>query len=232
MIQPMVIAQMWPTPVAQQQIDLPEPMRKALIEVLKRKDAQRGDLAKRAPDFHVFMKDKGFYATSHYNLFDEADAHPEREAILMFERVACLAAREYLAHALELREARDVQLAGRCFGNVQRTGDRTLPHYHQGVDFVLVHYLTVGHGADVEASSTPRNGPHALLLLDPRPVPTFPYWEKVHAIQPRIGLTVLTPGYLWHETNPFRFDGDRVCIVVNFNVITNTYAELHRPMRF
>ena len=59
MIQPMVIAQMWPTPVAQQQIDLPEPMREALIEVLKRKDAQRGDLAKRAPDFHAFIRTKG-----------------------------------------------------------------------------------------------------------------------------------------------------------------------------
>ena len=49
----------------------------------------------------AFMKDKGFYATSHYNLFDEAEAYPEREAILMFERVACMAAREYLAHALD-----------------------------------------------------------------------------------------------------------------------------------
>ena len=39
MIQPMVIAQMWATPVAQQQIDLPEPTREALIEVLKRKDS-------------------------------------------------------------------------------------------------------------------------------------------------------------------------------------------------
>ena len=39
-------------------------------------------------------------------------------------------------------------------------------------------------------------------------------------------------GFKGLKTNPFRFDGDRVCIVVNFNVITNTYAELHRPMRF
>lgn len=236
--QPMTVKQMWATPIAEQQIDLPPQMRGTLINILKRQEAEHINIARREPNFAAFMKDRGFYGTTHYNLFDfervNLDAN-EREVVLSFERLACRAARQYLQYALDLpeQEARDTQLIGRCFGNVQQKHDRTYPHYHQGIDIVLVHYLATGRGVDETLNSgSMRNSPHMMMMLDPRPVPTFPYWQKLHSIVPRVGLTVIHPGYLWHETNPFRFDGDRLCIVVNFNVLTNTYSELHRPLRF
>jgi len=96
---------------------------------------------------------------------------------------------------------------------------------------VLVHYLELGQSRDEEANLTPRHGTHALLLLDPRGTPNYPWWEKVESITPRQGLTVIHPAYLWHETNVWRGTTTRVCIVVNFQVIRPGYLSLHRPLR-
>lgn len=228
----MGIRQLWPTPLMEEHVALPEDMRQALINVLVRKEEDRHKIAETAPDFHQFMKSKKFYASTHYNLFDEADQHPERDAILAFERVACKLFRRYLRDGLNIEQADEVKLAGRAFGNVQEPGARTFPHYHQTVDGVMVHYLAVGDGSDPEAGKTHRHGSHALLCLDPRGAINYPYWEKLESISPYQGLTVIHPGYLWHETNTWRGDGTRVVMVVNFQVVSHGYVELHREMRF
>lgn len=228
----MRLRNLWPTPVLDFIQPLPPDTRAALIRLLLKKDQEHHKMDETNPDFHAFMRSKGFYSTSHYNLFDETDLHPEGPAILEFEKYACEAFRAYLREAFQIPDANSVKLVGRCFGNVQTTGARTMPHYHQGIDGVLVHYLELGFGDDPEQNKSPRHGSQALLLMDPRPAPTYPYWEKVDSISPQMGLTVITPGYLWHETNPFRHQGIRACLVVNFQVLTNTYGELHRPMRF
>lgn len=228
----MNVEALWPTPVGRMDIVLPEDMRRQLIDVLIRKDAERETIADRSPEFHRFMMSKRFYAGTHYNLFTDADDLPERDAIIGFERIACKAYRDYLKVAYGLELADQVRLSGRCFGNVQQPGARTFPHYHQTCDGVLVHYLEVGDGNDPQAGLSPRHGTHALLLLDPRGAPNYPWWEKVHSISPHQGLTVIHPAYVWHETNVWRGATTRVCIVVNFQVVSPGYAELHREMRF
>jgi hypothetical protein len=95
----------------------------------------------------------------------------------------------------------------------------------------MIHYLDVGIGRDPEAGKTKRHGTHALLLLDPRGAPNFPWYEKIESIIPRQGLTVLHPGYLWHETNPWReTEGVRVAIVVNFQIAKPGYGSLHQKL--
>jgi hypothetical protein len=228
----MKIEQLWPTPVGRMDIFLPDEMRRQLVEVLIRKDAEREKIAEHSPDFHRFMMSKQFFTGTHYNLFAEADELPERDAVIAFEKIACEAFRRYLREAYDIGDADRVRLAGRCFGNVQLTGARTFPHYHQSCDGVLIHYLDVGDGRDPDANLSPRHGTHALLLLDPRGSPNYPWWEKVHSIAPHRGLTLIHPAYLWHETNVWRGAGTRVCIVVNFQVVRPGYLELHREMRF
>ena len=227
----MQLRHLWPTPIAQDMLVLPEDMRSQLIAVLLRKEADREKIRDTSPDFHRFMTSKKFYASTHYNLFAEADDHPERDAILAFQNMAVGLLRSYLKEAYQIPEEETVEVSGRCFGNVQSSGARTFPHYHQASDVVLIHYLDVGHGADAEANVTPRHGNHALLLLDPRGAPNFPWWEKVESIVPRHGLTIIHPAYLWHETNVWRGAGTRVCIVVNFQIIKPGYLELHRPLQ-
>ena len=227
----MQIRQLWPTPVGQQMVFLPDDMRNQLIAVLLRKEAARERISETSPEFNRFMTSKRFYASTHYNLFAEAEEHPERDAIREFERLACGLFRDYLRRAYEIGDDQEVEFSGRCFGNVQSSGGRTFPHYHQSCDGVLVHYLDVGDGQDDQANITRRHGTHALLLLDPRGTPNYPWWEKVDSITPHRGLTVIHPAYVWHETNVWRGSGTRVCIVVNFQIVKPGYMELHRPLR-
>ena len=229
----MELRNLWPTPVASEHIALPDAMREELIAVLIRKEAEVKSQAslEADPDFQRFMTSKKFYASTHYNLFAEAGEHPEQAAILAFEQLACVKVRQYLAAAYGIAHDQGVELAGRCFGNVQQPGARTFPHYHQSCDLVLVHYLDVGDGRDPDSTLSARHGTHALLLLDPRGTPNYPWWEKVDSITPRQGLTLIHPAYLWHETNVWRGTATRVCIVVNFQVVKPGYQSLHQPLR-
>tara|TARA_B100000470_G_scaffold72642_1_gene55505 strand:- start:5387 stop:6166 length:780 start_codon:yes stop_codon:yes gene_type:complete len=63
--------------------------------------------------------------------------------------------------------------------------------------------------------------PGNLILLDPRPAISYPYNRKAWHLKPEVGLTLLHPGYLWHESNPFMGSGIRVAITVNFNISTS-----------
>jgi len=64
-----------------------------------------------------------------------------------------------------------------------------------------------------------------LILIDPRPAISFPYNRKARHIKPEVGLTLLHPGYLWHESNPFTGAGIRVASIINFNIGTSKSAD-------
>ncbi len=228
----MKITNHWVTPIAEFDLALPQPMRQQLTAVLQRKEADRDKLSESSPDFFRFMQSKQFYASTHYNLFAEANQHPEKNAILSFEMLACNAYRQYLRQALNIEQADELKLVGRCFGNVQTTGGRTFPHYHQSVDHVLIHYLDIPDHNDPELGKSYRHGTHALLLQDPRGAVNYPYWEKVLSIAPYTGKTIIHPAYVWHESNPYRGQGTRICLVVNFQIASHSYIELHKEMRF
>ncbi len=227
------IKQKWATPFLESDTQLPHKTVRDLIKVLKLKETALSNLRETNPEFYGMAEAKGFYATTHYNLFDNPDEHAfAKEAILEFEQIACTMIRHYIRKGWGIQQADDLKLEGRCFGNVQTTGARTYPHYHQDVNGVLVHYLAVGdENLDVDMEKSPRHAKHAVLFQDPRPAISYPYWEKVHAVYPRVGLTVIHPNYLWHETNPWLGQGDRVCIVVNFRIMSHGYNELLKRFR-
>jgi hypothetical protein len=228
----MTLRHLWTTPILEEHTPLPEQMRNDLIKVLHARETARQNVSDTSPGFHEFMRSKEAYAVTPYNLFDDLDLFPqERESILGFERFACQMYRRYLKQAWEVDQADDIRLVGRCFGNIQKSGARTYPHYHQAMDGVLLHYLQID-ATDPQAGASARHGSHALLLLDPRGTPNYPYWEKVESIAPYEGLTVIHPANVWHETNVYRGEGDRVVIVVNFQAASHCYVELQSGMRF
>ena len=227
----MQIRYLWPTAVGLETHDLPSVMRQDLINVLIRKDQEQPKTGRDQKSWDQFVQSKKLYSSTHYNLFAEAECHPEVDSIKTFERFSVQCLKGYLAEAFSMGNDYEFEFSGRCFGNVQYPGGRTFPHYHQSTDIVLIHYLDVGSGNDPEAMKTKRHGSHALLLLDPRGAPNFPWFEKLESISPHQGLTILHPGYLWHETNPWReTQGTRVCIVVNFQITSPGYGSLHKQI--
>jgi len=228
----MQIRKLWSTPIMEGYTPLPEKVRVDLINAIVKREDARSRVAETSPGFHTFMKSKQAYAVTPYNLFNDLDMFPEeRDSILEFERFSCEMYRKYLREALDVEQADEVKLVGRCFGNVQEPGARTYPHYHQAMDGVLIHYLALDD-SDPELGASARHGSHALLLLDPRGTPNYPYWEKVDPIEPFQGMTVVHPAYVWHETNVYRGSTTRVAVVVNFQVASHCYVELQSEMRF
>jgi len=227
------IQQKWATPFLESEITLPQKIREDLIKVLEIKETALAELKESEPEFYGMAEAKGFYATTHYNLFDNPAEHAFAEqSILDFEQIACKLIRYYIRKGWGVQQADDFRIEGRCFGNVQQPGARTYPHYHQDTNGVLVHYLTVGDGNLMEGTyDSPRHGSHKVLFIDPRPAVNYPYWEKVHTVSPKTGLTLIHPNYLWHETNPWLGKGTRVCIVVNFRIMSHGYNELSKQFR-
>jgi hypothetical protein len=235
------IEQKFTTPFMESVTAIPEDMRKHLCDVLVQKETAMSKTKNSDPEFYSLAQSKGFYATTHYNLFAEKDMEefPEaKDSILEFEQISCQMIRYYIRKGWGVQQADDMKIEGRCFGNVQEPGARTHPHYHQDISGVLVHYLRVG---DEDVSLTdqirvneelsPRHGQHTVMFQDPRPAIGYPYWEKNHCVTPQIGLTIIHPNYVWHETNPWLGKGTRVCIVVNFRIVSHGYNELLQPLR-
>ena len=228
------IDQKFTTPFLESETKLPQKMREDLIKVLEIKETALSALKESEPEFYGMAEAKGFYATTHYNLFDNPSEYPFAEkSILDFEQIACQMIRYFIRKGWGIRQADKLRIEGRCFGNVQQPGARTYPHYHQDTNGVLVHYLTVGDENLMEGTyDSPRHGSHKVLFVDPRPAINYPYWEKVYTVSPRVGLTIIHPNYLWHETNPWLGKGVRVCIVVNFRIMSHGYNELSKPFRW
>jgi hypothetical protein len=173
-------------------------------------------------------------------LFDNPSEFPEQEeSILGYEKIACQKIRYFIRKGWGVRQADDLELEGRCFGNVQTgNGSRTFPHYHQDINGVLVEYLLLGddtadHKTKIQVGmdQSARHPSHQLIFIDPRPSINYPYWEKVYTVTPRVGLSIVHPNYLVHESNPWLGEGLRICIVVNFRIKSHGYNELIKPLR-
>jgi hypothetical protein len=219
----------WPVIIGNQQIDLPKEMRTTLIEIIKKQD-------------HVFTEDtynekititeSELFERKIYNLFDYPKYSDENEIkqVKGFEQIMSKVIRDYVHQAWGANKDCDIKIRG--FGNVQRTfGRRTAPHYHHGWDGVLAHYLTAGEEFELETSIPVMDTEHSgdLLLLDPRPnnyVPDKNTRTDIIHITPSNGLTVIHPGYVWHETHTHTKAGIRVLVAISFNIITKNHDEL------
>lgn len=234
------IEQKFTTPFMDCDTFLPEKMRTDLINVLIQKETAMSHLKTQAPKFYSLAEAKGFYATTHYNLFSETELEKfpnERESILGYRDIAMQQILYYIRKGWGIQQADEMKIEGRCFGNIQEHGGRTYPHYHQDMNGVLVSYLRMGDEdvsyedqINVGYGSTSRSGTHQILFQDPRPSINYPFWEKIYSITPRVGKTIIHPNYVWHETTPWLGKGTRVSIVVNFRIMSHGYNEISEVM--
>lgn len=130
----------WTTPIGQIQFSLPEDMRLSLINYIAKKGYCSTMGTHKGTQNELFEE-------RHYNMFDESDSN---EHIEKFEEYATELIRFYIANAWGLRDAANLDISARAFGNMQTYGGRTYPHYHHGFDGVFVHYLTMGNEFTVE----------------------------------------------------------------------------------
>ena len=135
--------------------------------------------------------------------------------------------RAYLLAAHGVRNAAELLVEARCIPVCYQPGMRAQPHYHHTCDHVLCLYLDCGDGRSPPGERNWTVGDGELILQDPRPMAGFPFWEKVHYIETFPGLVVLHPSRIWHETNPFNAQGDRVLLVVTLRVMSHNYSDLY-----
>lgn len=220
----MSIDQLWATPVATYHQPLPLEVAQQLVALIVRRDAQKDKAQGGGTAFKQYVDSGRFYHSIHYNLFDLPETTPEHDALRVFEQHACRAIRQYLRDGFAAHDAQTVELSARCFGHVHTPGAKTFPHYHQASDLVLVHYLRLGGNNAGE--------PLSLIMQDPRGAPNYPWWGKMHTINPVEGMTVCHPSFLWHETNEWHGAGNRVLIAANFKVIGHGHEKQFKTTNF
>ena len=79
---------------------------------------------------------------------------------------------------------------------------------------------------------TPKDTEHSgnLIMQDPRPAINFPFTDKAKTIKPLVGLTIIHPAYVWHETEVHTRAGLRSCIVVDFKILNRNCDYLPTPL--
>lgn len=107
---------------------------------------------------------------------------------------------------------------------------RTMPHYHHTCDHVMCIYLETGNKRVPASERDPKYGDGELILCDPRPMGSFPFWEKTKIIDPYPGLCVMHPSRVWHETNPFTSQGDRTLLAITLRIESHNYTDLYEPL--
>lgn len=204
--------QLWTTPIGTVDIDLEKPMREALISCVTSE-----------PNTDLFNYTK-YARTSHVEIF---------KAVYRFEIIMSKIIREFVKEAWQLPENIPMLIHG--LACIQRTHmPRVYPHFHDTSDGTLVHYLTIGNEyfeRDTESPYEPIDNDYSgdLILMDPRPNVNYPYNNKARTFKPKIGTTIIHPGYVWHETNPHTRAGLRVSLVINFNISPDTPSSTLNP---
>tara|TARA_Y100001936_G_scaffold86957_1_gene85293 strand:- start:33756 stop:34502 length:747 start_codon:yes stop_codon:yes gene_type:complete len=220
----------WPTIIGTEIIELPQIMKDVLVKVIKRQDSVFTE--------HTYNKtnkttaELAAFDEKIYNIFDYSryDTEGEITQIKAFEKIMSKVIRTYVTEAWQVDPHVEINVRG--FGNVQNTfGRRTAPHFHHGWDGVLAHYVTVGNEYESDVPMTPMDTPYSgqLLLLDTRPstcIPDGDVRNDVVRLNPVNGLTVIHPGYVWHETHTHTQTGDRVLVAINFHIWNRNFDEL------
>jgi hypothetical protein len=191
--------------------------------------SQLADLAKRyaredAPE-HSLPVVPGKSFKLQRNLFTrQANTEAENDILARLKAVVMAQYRDYLFNAYEVMNADQIKVAIRAIPVLQTPGQRTMPHYHHTCDHVACFYLSTGEG---QGSPDAQTGNGELILQDPRPMRSFPFWEKTRWVHTAPGLFVLHPAGVWHETNVFSGQGERVLIAITLRVESHNYTDLY-----
>ena len=249
----MKITKNWTTKVGKMQLNVPEDLKRKLIEIIVRD-------------------------VTNFFVYDKND--PNADFLKKYEMMANEVIRYYLTNAYNITDAKSLNIEGNAFGNHQVYGGRSYPHYHHSFDGVMIHYLTAGeeyvldennkvqeieekhkihkdtsrevrqgnYGVDgskarltdkvhdlnegeLMSIKFPLQGSGNLLLQDPRPSVNYPIDEKNLVIPPKSGQVICHPSYLWHESNTFLGNGIRVAIVINYRVLTQLIQPGQKPIK-
>ena len=218
----MKIENLWPTPIGVFEEKLSEECTAYLIDLIRERENMKKRFKGEALSFKEQVDSGSFYNNSNYNLFDIAEDSVYYKSIKEFEEFSCRKIREYIREAFGADDWETVELSGRCFGHVAYSQHRTFPHYHQSSDLVLLHYL------NIEETKTPLS----LILLEPRGAPNYPWWGKMHVINPVSGTNVCHQSFVWHETNHWSGTSTRELIGVNFKVLGHGNETLFKRTSF
>lgn len=132
------IQQAWTTPIGKIKMPIAEDMRKALIEYV----ASKGYCSTMGTHARTQTKE---FEQHHYNMFEDSK---NNKFIEEFENYSNELIRYYVANSWGIKDADQLEIEARAFGNLQTFGSRTYPHYHHAFDGVFVHYLTLGDEFD------------------------------------------------------------------------------------
>lgn len=218
----MKVDQLWATPIAVVEEKLSNETIFDLIALIREHNEMKKKSSLDASGFKTFVDDGDFYNNIHYNLFDIDSNSEYSKAVSEFEKYACKHIRNYLKEGFGATDSDTVELSARCFGHSIEPNVKTFPHYHQASDVVLIHYLNIGESIE----------PLSLVLQDPRGAPNYPWWSKMHVINPQSGTTVCHPSFVWHETTEWKGDNNRDLIAVNFKVLGHGHERQFRNTRY
>ena len=118
----------WSTPIMDVHINMPDDIRVALIQFIA-----SGGYGTTMGTHDKTMTPE--FEANQYNIFNHCDENP---LIAEFRGIASEAIRFYCAKAWGVRNADEIDLQARCFGNMQNSGRRTYPHYHHSFDAVFI----------------------------------------------------------------------------------------------
>jgi mannose-6-phosphate isomerase-like protein (cupin superfamily) len=139
--------------------------------------------------------------------------------------------RQYMREALGVQNSEEVEYVCRILPvNFGKKWRRVPPHYHHTCDHVMCVYLETGTNRVPRKDRDSRIGDGELILCDPRPMASFPFWEKTRIYDPYPGMVILHPSQVWHETNPFTSDGDRTLLTITLKVISHNYCDLYTKL--
>jgi hypothetical protein len=220
-----MIEMFWPTPVLRDE----SPWTAAELAALRDFAAERFAYNKAHPQEHGLPEVDTRLRFQH-NLFHPRHEERAPEVWGQFKFWVDDLYRSYLREAYGVRNAKDLHIQARCTPAFNEPGMRAQPHYHHTCDHVLCLYLDCGYGRSPPSQRDWAVGDGELILQDPRPMAGFPFWEKVRYIETRPGLVVLHPSRVWHETNPFNAQGNRVLLVVTLRVASHNYCELYTDL--
>ena len=222
-----MIEYLWPTPIFMNKAPFTEAEIKSLAEFAKSENT----LFKQNPISHDLV-DAGVPIRYQFNLLSEPyNSRAPKNEWNKLQSYIDTTYREYLTEAYGVKNASEIKYVARILPVHYNTpNQRTMPHYHHTCDHVMCIYLEVGKNRTPYAERDIRVGDGELILCDPRPMASFPFWEKTRQFETQPGLCIMHPSRLWHETNPFTSDGDRVLLAITLRVVSHNYNDLYKEM--
>lgn len=218
----MRLQQLWTTPVLSGQLDLTVDEMEGLKELgLRTAQAHKAD-----PKPHTMPVIPGHGFIYHQNLLLRDDLSEHEEYCLGRLRSEIkLAYQAYLKAAYNVQNAEDFKIKVRIIPVTMEHNERTLPHYHHTCDHVACLYVDCGNDRpDVKNSKI---GDGELLLQDPRPMASFPFWEKFERYPTHPGLFLIQPSRVWHETNSYQGHGTRLMYAITLRIESHNYTDLY-----